>query len=92
MKERKVLKTALLYGEGSHEYTFFNFLLKTEKFAFLESNWYIDTDHASGCSCKDIIDSCIKAISGNKPDVVLCFIDTDDLKHDFPKTHKLKKN
>lgn len=91
MREKKVLKTALLYGEGKHENTFFSFLLGTRKFKVLEKDWFIDSDHASGCSAKDVLLGCIKSIDKTKRDVVLCFIDTDDLKHDFPKDYAEKK-
>lgn len=91
MSEKKILKTALLYGEGKDEYTFLSFLLGTRKFKFLENQWYIDADHASGCSCYDILMCCIKAIHNKDWDVVLCFIDTDDLKNDFPRDFKVKK-
>ncbi len=91
MIKKKQLKTALLYGEGTDEHTFFNFLLRSEKFLFLQKDWSFDTDHASGCSCVDILNSCIASIFGKKLDIVLCFIDTDDLKHDFPKIFEKKK-
>lgn len=81
----------MLYGEGSDEYTFHNFLLTTQKFNYLLKDWYIDTDHASGSSCEDVLKSCIKSISGKEFDVVLCFIDTDKLKADYPKNHDKKK-
>lgn len=90
-KVLKVLKTALLYGEGKHENTFLSFLLDTEKFKVLEKDWFIDSDHASGCSAKDVLLGCIKAVEKTKRDVVLCFIDTDDLKHDFPENYAEKK-
>ncbi len=90
MNEKRILRTALLYGEGKHEYIFLKFLLGTRKFKFLEKDWFIEADHASGCSCKDILMKCIKTIANKDWDVVQCFIDTDDLKNDFPDNFEKK--
>lgn len=91
MAERKVKKTALLYGEGKQEVNFFNFLLGTKKFKDIEKDWFINTGHASGSSCKDVLEKCIKATYERSYDIVLCFIDTDKLFHDFPQTYEKQK-
>lgn len=92
MSTRKIRKTGLLFGEGKTEYSFFNFLLKTEKFRYLESDWSLDADHASGASCDDVLRACIQRATNERSyDVILCFIDTDKLYHDFPNDHHKQK-
>ena len=93
MSQRSIKKAALLFGEGGKEVTFFNFLLKQEKFKFLENNWSFQTDHASGSSPKDVLTSCIERKNDERSfAVVLCFIDLDKLIHDFPDDHQTQKS
>ena len=92
MSFRPIKKSALLYGEGRKEVVFFNFLLKTDKFKFLEKVWAIETGHASGSSPEVILKKCIETKNDEREyEKVLCFIDTDKLKHDFPHSHVEKK-
>jgi len=92
MSKRDQFKTALLFGEGRHEYNFCNFLLGTNKFSVLQKSWSIDTEHASGCSAEDILNACIDVMSGKPFDVTLCFIDVDDLKNDFTDSFEAKRD
>ena len=91
MTQREVKKSALLFGEGKRELIFFNFLLKSNKFKSLGAGWSINSDHASGSSCEVVLDKCILAKYERSYDIILCFIDTDKLFHDYPKTHQKKK-
>jgi len=84
-------KTVLLFGEGGREKVFFRFLENTDKFKSMASTWRMNMDHASGGSCRDVLEKCIKFIKGISYDVVLCFIDTDKLILDFPNHDKFKK-
>lgn len=89
--KKKTKKAALLFGEGRKEKTFFNFLLGTAKFRELEDEWFIATGHASGSSCRDVLDKCISAKHEREYELILCFIDTDKLAHDYPTTHEKEK-
>jgi hypothetical protein len=92
MSYRPKKRPALLFGEGGKEVTFFNFLLKTEKFEFLENVWSFETGHASGSSCETVLAKCIKLKNDEREyEKVLCFIDTDKLTHDFPKSYTQKR-
>jgi hypothetical protein len=90
-KKRIVKKTCLLFGEGSREKIFFNFLTRHQSFKDRFPNWWISQDNAHGESCRDVLLKCIHVLSEREYDLVLCFIDTDKLYEDFPKKHKLEK-
>ncbi len=92
MSFRPKKRSALLFGEGGKEVTFFNFLLKSEKFKFLEEKWSFETSHASGSSCEVVLKACIKFKNDEREyEKVLCFIDADKLIHDFPDRRSEKK-
>jgi hypothetical protein len=84
MTKRQIKKTCLLFGEGAKELIFFHFLERTKKFENLYyKDWVITPDHASGCSCRNVLEKCIKTISDASFDLILCFIDLDKLSDDF---------
>lgn len=92
MSFRPKKRPALLFGEGRKEVVFFNFLLKTDKFKFLEKEWNFETGHASGSSCEQVLRMCIQVKNDEREyEKVICFIDTDKLQHDFPESYVEKK-
>lgn len=78
-KHRRENKSALLFGEGRQETFFFELLESSHKFKDLCSGWTLKLDHASGESCKKILEKCISVCCHINYDLVLCFIDTDQL-------------
>lgn len=89
--KRKTKKTTLLFGEGRREQIFFNFLKNSNKFKSEFQNWTVLTDNAWGESCRDVLLKCINVISERQYDLVLCFIDTDNLHEHFPNKHEQEK-
>jgi hypothetical protein len=47
-------------------------------------NWSFQTDNAHGSSPQVILESCKRAVSGKEYDLILCFIDLDQLKLEKP--------
>ena len=77
--------SCLFFGEGKRDKKFLDALVENEKFQYHTANWFIKCDNASGCSPKIILRQCKRVVSNYDYDLVLCFIDTDKLKQDFPK-------
>jgi len=92
MKQQRIKKyTCLVYGEGRKDKKFLISLIDLEKFKYHTQKWHFNYDNASGGSPNDILNHCRKSISGYSYDLVLCFIDIDKLKQDFPKNWKKRK-
>ncbi|MGW8185399.1 MAG: hypothetical protein ACWGHO_04805 [Candidatus Moraniibacteriota bacterium] len=75
--------TCLLFGEGRKDKNFLYALSELSKFKYYTKNWHFKHGNWHGCSAFDVVDSCKKEKTGEE-DVVLCFIDLDDLKSDYP--------
>jgi hypothetical protein len=86
MREHKEKYTCFLFGEGADDIRFIMRLVDLKKFKFHTSKWFFNNDHASGHSPSDIASQCKKLASDRDYDLILCFIDRDKLKHDFPET------
>ncbi len=80
-----------VYGEGRKDKNFLQALIDLKKFKYHTSKWFFNYGNASGGSAKIILEKCKKAISKYDYDLVLCFIDIDNLKSSFPKTWKKEK-
>lgn len=77
----------MLYGEGRKDEKFLNTLIDLKKFKdHTTPPWSFITDHASGGSPKTILERCRHAIAGRDFDLVICFIDRDVLKGNYPKS------
>ena len=87
----KVKYTGLVYGEGGNDGAFLKRLISLDKFKYHTSNWIFSADNAHGVSTEAVLEKCQKRIFGFAYDLILCFIDIDDLKHRFPKVWKEKK-
>jgi hypothetical protein len=90
MKSKKVIKkSCLLFGEGrGSEKRFFEFLERSYKWTSLyETNWSMHHDFASGSSAKTILNACLKSAYNIEYNLILCFIDLDDLKHDYENSY-----
>jgi hypothetical protein len=83
--------SCLVYGEGSKDKKFLKTLLDLDKFKYHTKRWIFNFDNASGESPKRIYQKCKKRIVGYDHDLVLCFIDLDKLKNDFPKKWQEEK-
>jgi len=78
--------SCLVFGEGKKDKDFLRTLIDLEKFKFHASKWNFNYSNASGGSAKTVLERCCKESSCCKYDLVLCFVDLDDLKSDYPKT------
>jgi len=83
--------SCLFFGEGGKEKKFLNVLIDNEKFKYHTAKWFIKCDHASGCSPKIILEQCKRVISNYSYHLVLCFMDLDKLKDDFPEKWEKEK-
>lgn len=76
--------SCLFFAEGKRDKNFLYALIELKKFKYYVSDaWHIEVDNASGCSARTILEQCKKRIIGYDYQLVMCFIDLDDLKHDF---------
>ena len=80
-----------VFGEGKKDKKFFMALKNLEKFKYHTKKWHFDCDNGSGSSAEDILKKCKRIVSGLSYHLVLCFIDLDDLKNDFPTNWEKKK-
>ena len=72
-------------GEGRKDKTFIKNLSSLKKFKYHTSKWTFLLDNASGGSPETILQKCCQTSSNRDFDIVICFIDLDKLKEDFPK-------
>jgi hypothetical protein len=79
-----------MFGEGKRDKDFIYALTGLDKFKYHTQNWSFTYGNAHECSASDIIRACKNEKTGAE-DVVLCFIDLDDLKNDFSQTWKEEK-
>ncbi|MDD4527960.1 MAG: hypothetical protein PHF25_08010 [Candidatus Margulisbacteria bacterium] len=82
----------LVFGEGGGDKKFLIKLIDLDKFKFHTKNWVPNYGNASGGSPRNILEQCKGAVSGRAYDLVLCFIDLDKLKSDFPKQWQKEKD
>ncbi len=75
--------TGLLFGEGRKDKKFLYTLTCLDKFQYHTKNWVFRVESAHGCSAMDILGKCIISSSGVEK-LIICFIDSDDLKNDYP--------
>ncbi|EKE00367.1 MAG: hypothetical protein ACD_22C00040G0001 [uncultured bacterium] len=83
--------SCLLFGEGGNDKKFLIALLELEKFKYHTKKWEPSYDSASGSSPEDILSRCVSSIRGKEYDLIICFIDLDKLKTDYPRVWKKKK-
>jgi len=83
--------TCLIYGEGRTDIDFLSFLTSLEKFKHHTKNWFFKYGNAHGCSPRDVLVKCKSETCSAAFNLVLCFIDLDKLKKDFPQEWELKK-
>lgn len=84
--------TGLVFGEGRNDKNFLIALINLEKFKRYTKKWApFAFDNGKGCSAEDVLKECRKKMAGNSYDIVLCFIDLDDLKISYPRKWKSEK-
>lgn len=83
--------SCLLFGEGGNDRKFLIALIELEKFKYHTKKWEFNYDSASGSSPEDILKQCANAVRGVEYDLVICFIDLDKLKTDYPRAWQEKK-
>lgn len=83
--------SCLLFGEGRRDKNFLIALVDLEKFQHHTALWSILYDSASGGAPKDILEKCKMSAVGKSFDLIICFIDLDKLKHDYPNSWEKNK-
>lgn len=84
--------SCFIYGEAVKDRKFLQNLTDLKKFKFHTSNWIFNFGNASGGSSKELLEKCQKEVYGYSYDLILCVIDLDHLKNDYPKSWKEEKN
>lgn len=84
--------SCFVYGEGGKDRAFLQKLIFQDKFQYHTKKWTFQFDNAAGNSPKDVLEKCKRASSTHSYDLVLCFIDLDKLKHDYPRGWKKEKS
>ena len=80
----KKLYSCLVYGEGKEDKHFLMSLIDLDKFQYHTKKWKFNYSNGYGGSPKDILEKCKNEIVGVSYDLVICFIDLDKLKEDYP--------
>ncbi len=80
-----------VYGEGGKDRTFLQKLISFDKFQYHARKWVFQFGNASGESPKTVLEKCNRESSPCDYDLVICFIDLDKLKQDYPKSWKKEK-
>lgn len=83
--------TCLVFGEGGKDKKFLIALIDLKKFKFHTKKWNFNYDNASGSSPKIILEKCKRATQGINYDLIICFIDLDKLKQDYPRGWQMEK-
>jgi transcriptional antiterminator len=83
--------TFFIFGEGRRDRNFLIALIENEKFKHHTAKWTPSYGNHFGCSAADILKQCQKEASKAAYDLVICLIDLDDLKTDFPDNWGKKK-
>lgn len=84
--------SCLVFGEGGRDKKFLMVLIDLPKFKYHTKKWApFNYNSASGSSPEIILKQCCCAVFGKDYDLVLCFIDLDQLKFVYPKTWEKEK-
>lgn len=83
--------TCFIFGEGKRDKDFLTALIDLPKFKYHTSKWRFNYGNSSGGSAEIVLERCYRESSSYIFDLILCFIDLDKLKEDFPKTWNKKK-
>lgn len=83
--------SGFVFGEGRSDKYFLIALISLENFKYQTKNWNFNYGNGKGCSAHDVVDACYSETRGVDYDLILCFIDLDDLKKKFPKKWEKEK-
>ena len=78
--------SCLFFGEGGRDKKFLIALIELRQFKYHTKKWFISCDCASGSAPDVILGQCRKSIMERGYNLIICFIDLDKLKSDYPKT------
>lgn len=76
--------SCLIFGEGRKDKNFIKALIDLKKFKDHTLNWTFNYGNAPGGSAEMILKKCQKEIFNYSYDLIICFIDLDKLKSDYP--------
>lgn len=91
MKKVYAKYSGFVFGEGKKDKVLLMALISHRTFEYHTKNWRFNYGNGHGCSAKDILKKCRKDTTNRDYDLVLCFIDLDDLKNDYPHGWERKK-
>jgi len=83
--------SCFVFGEGRRDKDFLVILIDLKKFKDHTQKWIFNYGNASGGSPKTVLEKCRQAIFNCNYSLVLCFVDLDKLKNDFPEKWKKEK-
>lgn len=81
-------KTCLIYSEGGRDSNFLSKLVDLPKFVYHAEKWAFSIDHWCGSSPQKIMEECNRRSLSADFDLIICFVDLDRLKNDYPKKWK----
>lgn len=76
--------SCLMFGEGGSDRKFLISLTELKQFQYHTANWVFHYSNGSGGSPACILGKCEKHDPNRAYDLVMCFIDLDKLKDDYP--------
>ena len=82
--------TCFVFGEGKRDKNFLTVLIDLKKFKYHTSNWTFNYGNSSGGSAEIILEKCYKESTPYEYNLILCFIDLDKLKEDFPNNWEIQ--
>jgi hypothetical protein len=83
--------SCFIFGEGKRDKDFLTTLIDLQNFKYHTSKWTFNYSNSSGGGAEAVLEKCHKESSSYAFDLILCFIDLDKLKEDFPKNWNKKK-
>lgn len=84
--------SGLMFGEGVQDKKFIIALMSLRKFKYYTQNWNeFNYDNSTGKFPGNVLESCANSVKGKDYDLVICFVDLDKLKTDYPKDWEKKK-
>lgn len=76
--------SCLFFGEGRKDKKFLIALVELDKFKYHTQKWSVQYDSSCGSSPRDILMRCKNTTRDTDFDLILCFIDLDQMKHNYP--------
>lgn len=88
---RNELYSCFIFGEAGGDRKFLLRLTEEKKFKYHTAKWSFNYSNGSGGSPDCVLKKCNRESAFPSFDLILCFVDLDKLKHDFPNSWEEEK-